>query len=338
MWTKRVLHLVVAALVAQSTFGGAISAQDAPGSPCVGSRAAQGINHFTVEYGGLTREYYLYIPESYVVGQPITQPVPLVMSLHGFAGNPREQERDSGWDAIAERENFLVVYPAGTGSPLRWNAGQHEIPGLRQRSGNLLEQFLSGFFETVPADDVSFIRALIDELQAFYCIDPMRIYVNGMSNGGGMTNRLACQAADVFAAAGMVAGAYTDFGGCDPARPIPVIAFHGVKDPIVPYDGDREIVFPAIETWVADWAARDQCAASPETIAGTVGAVTGTRYTGCAGDAEVDFYSIADGGHTWPGGNMGRLPLAALMIGKTSHDINASETMWTFFVAHPMSY
>lgn len=62
------------------------------------------------------------------------------------------------------------------------------------------------------------------------------------------------------------------------------------------------------------------------------GAVTGTRYTGCAGDAEVDFYSIADGGHTWPGGTM-RL---RFLPGKTSDDIDASETMWAFFAAHPM--
>jgi polyhydroxybutyrate depolymerase len=148
-----------------------------------------------------------------------------------------------------------------------------------------------------------------------------------------MTNRLACEAADVFAAVGTVAGAYTDFpGGCNPARPVPVVAFHGVTDPIVPYEGDERIHFPAIETWVQDWAKRDSCSLTPEAIPGTQGDVTGTRYTGCAGGAQVDFYSISDGGHTWPGGSMG----LAFLLGKTTQDIDASETMWAFFAAHPM--
>ncbi|MCC6804244.1 MAG: hypothetical protein IT319_15285, partial [Anaerolineae bacterium] len=266
MWAKRVLHLVTAALVVVSTFGGVVRAQD--GNHCADKAAvAAGSSAHEIESGGMTRAYQMYVPTGYDPAQP----TPLVISLHGFAGNPREQERDSGWDAIAEREGFLVVYPAGTGSPGRWNAGQREIPGVRERARGLFQQFLGGFFETVQVDDVAFIRDLIAELQAFYCIDPARVYVNGMSNGGGMTNRLACEAADVFAAAGMVAGAYTDFGGCDPSRPIPVIAFHGVKDPIVPYEGVGEIRFPAVESWVADWAARDQCNAVPETIPDTVG-------------------------------------------------------------------
>lgn len=328
MWGKRVLHLVAAALVGVSTYGGMIlRAQD--GNDCAGKAAIPaGSSAHEIESGGMTRTYQLYVPAGYDPAQP----TPLVMSLHGFASNPREQERSSGWDDVAERENFLVVYPAGTGSPGRWNAGQQELQ-MEQRRGGLFEQLLGArFFEVVPVDDVAFIRDLVAELSVQLCVDPARVYVNGMSNGGGMTNRLACEAADVFAAAGMVAGAYTDFGGCDPSRPIPVIAFHGVKDPIVPYDGVGEVRFPAVESWVADWAARDRCDPAPETIPDTVGAVTGTRYTGCAGGAEVDFYSIADGGHTWPGGSMS-LPF---LLGNTSRDINASETMWAFYAAHPM--
>lgn len=326
-WIVYSVITLLVALLALASFGGVVSAQTS--ATCSGKAAVEaGSSAHEIESGGMTREYRLYVPAGYDPAQPTA----LVLSLHGFAGNPREQERDSGWDAIADRENFVVVYPAGTGSPLRWNAGQQEIEGLRQRARGLLQGFLTNFFETVPADDVGFIRDLIAHVSDELCIDAARIYVNGMSNGGGMTNRLACDAADVFAAAGMVAGAYTEFGGCNPARPIPVVAFHGVVDPIVPYAGSGEVFFPAIETWVADWAARDQCDTTPQTIDGTVGAVTGTRYAGCAGDAEVDFYSIADGGHTWPGGAM-NLPL---LLGKTSEDIDATETMWAFFTAHSM--
>ncbi|MFN8564132.1 MAG: PHB depolymerase family esterase [Anaerolineae bacterium] len=224
MWAKRILHLVTAALVALPTFGGALQAQDSP-SCTIRADIASGSSTQQIESGGMTREYVLYIPPGYVPSQP----TPLVVSLHGFAGNPHEQERDSGWDDVAGRENFIVVYPAGTGSPLRWNAGQRELQ-TRLRQGGLFERMLGErFFETVQADDVGFIRDLIAHLSDQLCIDGARIYVNGMSNGGGMTNRLACEAADVFAAAGMVAGAYTDFGGCQPSRPIPVIAFTACK-------------------------------------------------------------------------------------------------------------
>lgn len=319
--------LLVAVLVLASF--SIAAAQDAPGSPCQTRRLDSGTSVFTLEVDGLEREYRLYVPESYT-GTELT---PLLLSLHGFAGNAGQQQRETGWDEIADREGFIVAYPQGTGSPARWNAGQTEIAGLEREPRSLIGMLLGDYFETVRVDDVAFIRSLIGELQAMNCIDPARVYVNGMSNGGGMTNRLACQLSDVIAAAGMVAGAYTDFpGGCHPSRPMPIIAFHGVVDPIVPYEGDVRVHFPAVEDWVADWAARNHCDPTPETVEGTVGAVTGWRYVNCTDDAEVVFYSIADGGHTWPGGSMG----AAFLIGKTSHDIDASETMWAFYEAHSL--
>ncbi len=327
---RRFVVVVVILLAAALTFSGAAAQAQSGAGACAGSASVTpGLREGTLEAGGLTREYLIYVPESY----DGTQAVPLVLSLHGFSAFPAQQMRDSGWNAIADRENFVVVYPAGTGAPSRWNAGQHELPGFRAEDvRGPLSGLLGSFFETVPADDVAFIRDLVGQLEADLCIDAARVYVNGMSNGGGMTNRLACEAADVFAAAGMVAGAYTDFGGCNPARPMPIVAFHGVEDPIVPYAGDERVRFPAVESWVADWAARDQCHETPETISGTVGMVTGSRYVGCAGNAEVDFYSIADGGHTWPGGAMS-IPF---LIGKTSQDIDASATMWAFFAAHDL--
>ncbi len=148
-----------------------------------------------------------------------------------------------------------------------------------------------------------------------------------------MANRLACQLSDEIAAIGTVAGAYTEFpGGCQPTRPVPVIAFHGITDPIVPYNGNAGIHFPAIKDWVVSWATRDQCSLVPEPIAGTVGDVSGIKYTGCADNAEVDFYTISDGGHTWPGAPA----VLSLILGKTTQDIDATATMWQFFKTHPM--
>ncbi len=329
---KKQLTFVVLALLLMPV--GITAAQTDPpaASVCSGAAITPGSSQHTLDAGGLTREYIVYVPASYDPAQP----TPLVISLHGFASSDLQQVLWTQWNALADEQGFIVVYPQGTGSPARWNTGQGALSAAtarRARGTGPMADLLSQFFDEVKVDDVGFFRSLIARLETDYCVDPARIYVNGLSNGGGMTNRLACEMSDVFAAVGTVAGAYTDFpGGCHPARPMPVIAFHGVIDPVVPYEGSAEVGFPAIQTWAADWAARDQCDPAPQTVAGTVGAVTGVRYGGCAGNAEVVLYSIADGGHTWPGG----FPIPALLVGKTTQDIDASATMWDFYVAHPL--
>lgn len=311
--------------VAQAQEGGA----DGPGSPCSSVRLAHGMSHQSVELDGLTREYFTYVPASY----DASHPVPLVITLHGFAGNARQQAEYSGWNDLADEYGFVAVYPEGTGSPQRWNSGQREIEGIREQARGPLAQLLGGFFETVPVDDVAFINYLINVFDSFHCIDRSRIYVNGLSNGGGMTNRIACEMADVVAAVGTVAGAYTEFpGGCHPARPVPVMAFHGTDDPIVPYDGNDSIHFPAVENWMTGWAERDGCDVAAVTELRVSDSVVGTRYADCADDAEVVFYSIEGGGHTWPGS----APLLPFLLGGTTQDINASATLWAFFEAHPL--
>lgn len=263
----------------------------------------------SLAFDGGTRYYRLYVPTNLDPAQP----APLVLSLHGFTSNPGQQQFFSKWDEIAEVENFIVVYPQGSGLPLRWNA--------RIRLLNRGDQ----------TDDVGFIRELIAHLSDEFCIDPARIYANGLSNGAGMSHRLACDLSDIIAAAGGVAGAYPGANDeCQPARPVPFIAFHGTEDPIVPYDGSAGL--PAVETWAADWAARNGCDGTTEAIA-AVGAVRGLRYLNCPDSAEVVLYTVEGGGHTWPGG--GEIP--PFLVGRTNQDVSASAIMWDFFKAHPLT-
>ena len=318
---RLMLSLATVVLVALFTALGA-AAQDAPGSPCMSRRLALGVSQHTLEVDGLERTYTQFVPSGYTG----TEYIPLVLSLHGVLSNAAQQQRYTGWNAIAERENFIVVYPEGT--PLlfgyRWNAGEalnNERPAMNPAR------------ENTPVDDVAFIRALMTSYVNDFCIDPARIYVNGFSNGGGMTAHLACALSDRIAAIGTVAGAFTAIpGGCNPERPVSVIAFQGGADRIVPPEGNARMGLISAADWVAEWADRDECDPAPEAISGTSGAVTGIRYAGCAEGSEVVLYSIADGGHTWAGGDMG----AGLLLGKTSRDIDASETMWAFFQAHPL--
>lgn len=271
----------------------------------------------TVISCGLTRRYLLFVPNSY---QP-DQPVPLVISVHGFVQWPAHQARLSGWNQLADREGFLVAYPKGRGFPLRWYTQ------------------LSTADQEKSGEDVQFFKDLISELSASYNIDPDRIYVNGMSNGGGMANLLASELSERIAAFGGVAGAYLSSTEIRREhRPVPWIAFHGIDDPIVPYQGGeinrglRSSRFPSVEIWAADWAQSNGCRIQPELEMFT-DQVTKISYLDCRGAGDVILYKIAGAGHTWPGG--GWLP--RWLTGKTYQWISATELMWDFFQSQPLS-
>jgi polyhydroxybutyrate depolymerase len=258
---------------------------------------------------GQVRTYLLHLPPDY---DP-TKSLPLVISIHGFAEWPAHQMQISGWNDLADEYSFIVVYPSGTGFPRRWR-----ISNQADNSGGEMP-------------DVIFISDMIDELEHLYNIDPNRIYANGLSNGGGMSYLLGCKLSGRIAAVGSVAGAYVfPLDDCKPSRPVPMIAFHGTADPIVPYQGgpsrDFNLPFPAIPEWMADRAELNECGRIPSELP-KVGAVSGIRYSNCTQGADVVFYSIQGGGHAWPGGE----PLPEWIVGHTTQDINATQTMWEFF-------
>jgi polyhydroxybutyrate depolymerase len=258
---------------------------------------------------GQKRDYLLYVPRSY----DRTRPTPLVISMHGAGGWPVQQMNLSEWNRLAESQHFIVVYPSGTkgGGPRIWHV---------DRGSDLMK-------------DVRFISELIDKLEATYNIDPTRIYANGISNGGGMSFVLSCTLSDRIAAVGMVAAAQTlPWNWCTDRRPVPMIAFHGTADPMVPYNGGASWVaprpFPAVATWAANWARRNRC--GPKPVESPVADVIRREYTNCADDAAVVLYTIRGGGHTWPGGE----PMPEWFVGPTSRSIDASSQMWAFFRAH----
>jgi polyhydroxybutyrate depolymerase len=248
---------------------------------------------------GDERGYLLHVPP----GLDRARPVPLVISLHGAGGWPAQQAELTRWNRLADEEGFIVVYPAATGVRV-WN----DEPGGR---------------------DVRFIADLLDALASRYAIDPERIYVDGLSNGGGMAFALSCGLADRIAAVGVVAGAQTlAWDECGERRPMPAILFHGTADPIVPYRGGPSWMapapFPDVASWAARWAARNGCDATPRE---TAVAADVTRLEYCP---DVLLYRIEGGGHTWPGGE----PLPEWLFGRTSDGVDATRLEWAFFGAH----
>jgi polyhydroxybutyrate depolymerase len=267
-------------------------------------------NNGSIVSSGERRQYLLFVPRSYNRARP----APLVISMHGAAGWPAQQMDMSEWNELAEREGFIVVYPSGVDAagPRVW----------RVERGDGLQR------------DIRFISELIDKLESDYNIDPARIYANGLSNGGGMTFVLSCTLSDRIAAAGLVAAAQTlPWSWCTDRRPVPMIAFHGTADPMVPYNGGTSWItpdsFPGVSNWARNWARRNRCAPTP-TESAVAADVTRREYTHCADDASVVLYTIRGGGHSWPGGK----PMPEWFVGSTSRSINATSQMWAFFRAH----
>lgn len=260
-----------------------------------------------ITVGGLKRGYVLHVPR----GHDHSRPVPLVISLHG-AGLWGAAQRDiSRWNDLADEERFVVAYPSGAGraSPRVWSPD----PGPELMR------------------DVEFLTRLIDTLIARYNVDPDRVYVNGLSNGGGMTFALSCLAPDRVAAAGIVAGALThSWDLCAGVPPLPVVVIHATGDPVVPYKGGQTWVgprpFPNIPDWVGQWAKRNRCDAPPRdsTLSATV---SRHQYSGCAGRADVVRYTLHADGHVWPSGG----PLPRWLVGADSRRLDATNAMWEFF-------
>lgn len=263
--------------------------------------------NLTLTSGGIQRSYLLHVP----VGYDSRTKTPLVLSIHGYRWDAEKQESHFGQDAQADQQHFLVVYPQGT------NNSRGE-PGW------------ATYGKTDPTvNDVLFFSDLLTSLQQQVCVDPQRIYAMGVSNGGGMTNLLACQMSERIAAFVLVAAAiYPIPGGCHPTRPLPYLEFHGTSDPVVHYDGGKVLGFAPIMQTMQDWAARDGCS-SPPTIFFQQADTTGFKWNNCQAGVVVEHYRIEGGGHTWPG--MQPPPPPDAQLGATTQTVSATALSWEFF-------
>jgi polyhydroxybutyrate depolymerase len=270
------------------------------------ARAAEaGDRYGTMQSGGRRRRYFVHVPPSYDGKTPL----PLVLVLHGATQSPESAERMSGMSAQADREGFLAVYPSGTGRLPTWNAGACCAYAMENN-----------------VDDVGFLRALIDRLEREYRIDARRIFAAGISNGGMMSYRLACELADKIAAIAPVEGAQDV--ACRPSNPVSVIVFHGTADRLVPFEGGATPFQlgsrrsdASVDSTVAFWTKEDGCSPTPKRE--ETAAVRIESYSGCRDGTAVTLYAIQGGRHIWPGTRL------------SGNEVPATELMWSFFARHP---
>jgi polyhydroxybutyrate depolymerase len=272
-----------------------------------GEHAAGESDGTIVTDDGRTRTYRLYVPGSYDGATPM----PLVLNFHGYGSNAREQEAYSAMPAAAEANGFITVAPDGTGSPQEWWLVGSILPGY--------------------VDDFAFTRQLVTKLESELCIDPARVYATGISNGAAFASLAACQLNDVLAAVAPVAAEpYSDYY-CPGKSPVPIIAFHGTDDQLVPFEGGSSLrglpVKPAREN-MQGWAAFNGC--DPTLQSNRVASdVVREWYGDCTNGADTELYVIEGGGHTWPGAH------DVFVLGDTTHSIDATSLLWEFFAAHP---
>lgn len=302
---RRVLIGVIVVVVALLALGMAVVA---------GTYLVLNDTNGEITSSGMVRKYLSYVPESYDPNKP----VPLVISIHGFAEWPAHQMEVSHWNDLADEYGFIVVYPSGTQIPLRWNAYNLQDSRVDTRA------------------EVQFIADLIDKISDDYNIDSTRVYANGLSNGAGMAVLLGCQLSERIAAIGSVSGAYLlPWDQCVQSRPVPVIAFHGTEDPIVPYHGGEIMnsgyFYPDILVWIKNWVELNGCDPAPLELP-PQGEVSGVQYTRCNQNADVVFYTVHGGGHAWPGG----VKLPEMIVGHTTQDIDATRVMWEFFTRYSL--
>lgn len=261
----------------------------------VANSTADGNHSHTIKTDDGTREYVVHIPKGY----DETKPYPVLLAFHGGFGNAEQFERSSGLSEVANERGFIVVYGQGLSFGLLqapvWNAGAC----CGQARENLRD-----------IDDVSYVRAVVEDVKKRYRIDENQVYATGMSNGGMLTQRLACEAADLLAGAASVAGTIA-ISDCNPARPIPILIIHGTEDENVPYEGGQgsEAVnrtsYISIEQEFSDWGERNHCSSVPAATqvvprSDEGKSVERQAYSDCA--AAVELYTIYGGVHEWPGG------------------------------------
>lgn len=276
-------------------------------------------------HDGIERSYLVHLPAA----PPAEGPLALVVVLHGGGGSGESAARQTGFSDESDRRGFIVAYPNGTDRrrPLLNARGR---PGLLTWNAGLC----CGFAMENRIDDVGFIRAMVAELAGAYPIDRRRIYAAGLSNGGMMAYRLGCEAADLFVAVGVVAGALT-VRPCVPAAPVSLIHIHGSADENVPIDGgvgrrsSTRTRYPPLTASIATWVDANRCAQPPRQTRAPSGVQT-LEYLDCRGGSAIALYVIAGGGHSWPGGQ--RL-LATLDA--PSPALAATPAIWQFFAAHP---
>jgi len=255
-----------------------------------------GVKYETLKVAGALRDLRLFVAPSL----DLSRAVPLVIQLHGSPATAAQFQTITHFDDEARKAAFVAAYPDGCDG--YWNAGR---------------------CCTTKADDVAFIGAVIDEVEAQYPIDRSRIYVVGASAGAMMGYRLACDLAARIAGFASDAGTMVN-DDCHPSRPVPIFEMHGTNDSDIPYGGGHASIGvdgPSVDSVMKTWVQLDGCSTSPTTV--QYGITRTTLWKKCSAGSLVRLDTVVGGLHQWFGSDYDPVP----------GEPNFTEQMWTFFTS-----
>jgi polyhydroxybutyrate depolymerase len=330
-WNPRVAAIALVAVLAVVGVAqlppGAVSAGEPaapsfdpiPSEGCGSSQATPVVEEQRfIDVNGTERWFLLTVPGAHDGNSPL----PIVVDFHGLAEGAQIHTLMSEFSGIAEREGFVVVFPHGRFDPVRWDANPNSDPN----------------------QDLEFVETILDTLGSELCLDRTRVYAAGLSYGAFMTSLVTCKLSDRFAAVAPVAGiVLTD--PCPQARDVPIVTFHGTDDGIILFNGGfGQLPFgtggssgaqpqavdldgAGIPANVRGWAARNGC--DPQATDTPLTSEVLHRVYDCPPGADVEFYIVLGGGHTWPGSQFSKAIEG--VVGYTTFDIHASEVAWQFF-------
>ena len=262
------------------------------------------------------RVYVLHVPNGY----DGRNPVPLVIDLHGLQSNPTRAAGLFGFRALSETEGFIVAHPLGLFG--KANAPEAETGSSSTTGGPSFNAgWCCGDAPLASTHDVGFIRTMVQAITAEANIDRARVYATGHSNGGHLSYRLACEAADLIAAVAPVAGrvALYPLSTCQPSRPIAVIEFAGLHDPLVPYH-ENFYFSPSAPDSLAFWRDTNGCGSGPPDERLELGASHCETYVSCDAGVQVELCSVEASQTSYVPGHILYL----------NPDIDIARTAWEF--------
>lgn len=272
----------------------------------------------SISVDGVKRSFRIYLPSNY----DESKSYPLLIAMHGRYGNSKNMAKSTLFSPLADEYGVIVVYP--NGFKKSWNDGRGDGPAAEEN-----------------IDDVKFIDMLINNLADNYSVNENKVYATGMSNGGFMAMRLACELNHKIAAFSSVTGTFSDQIDCTPDRSVPILLIAGTKDELVPYEGgevaNSGTTALGFQELLDFWATNNDCANFEETQLPET-TEDGTqieilKYSDCMNDKHCMLFKVINGGHTWPSGENF---FGSDEVGITSQEINASREILEFSLQYEL--
>ena len=300
---------------------------------------------YSLKIGTVTRDYLLHVPQIHPAhpihisshlsetdpeDEPEEPERPLVIYLHGAGGNAGQSAHGLGWEAKADRDNFLVAFPNGAPADPAKPVNVKTNPRIWE-DGSFRNKM-----RRVPLDDGGFLRAMLADIERRYRVDKRRIYVVGFSNGGGMAFRFAAESSDRIAAVACVS-CLSWLPRPTPRCSVPLLYLVGTRDPLTPLNGGTvksawgtyETKPPVLDT-VEKWLRWNGCSPTPSEMK-EEGTLRTMRYLPrVANGSEIRFLLVKGMGHYYPGSSSLSSILSPKNAGKPVKRLDGTSLLWDF--------